>query len=135
MPTDTLCIPIDVAREATVGSLQQGAVYEGLLAARHASTFPFRCLAVRAELHYCDALGVDYRVGTSQVWELPLTDDDGTWLGGTWGSLIQKDGIISSKLNFPYEGSYRLLLTPAYGDSTCVTGLATLSLSFFLKER
>jgi gliding motility-associated lipoprotein GldH len=133
MPTDTLCIPIEVAHEATVGLLQQGAVYDATLAVRHTSLFPYRCLALRAELRYRDALGLDFRVGQPTVWELPLTDDDGVWLGGTWGSLIQQSGPLPSSLTFPYEGSYRLLLTPAYGDSLSLTGLSTLSLSLSFK--
>jgi gliding motility-associated lipoprotein GldH len=134
MPTDTLCIPLEVARTPRVGALQLGADYSCSLGARYTSTFPYRTLALSAELRYTDALGTEYRVKRTTL-ELPLTDDDGVWLGGSWGSLIQREGKLPTCFSFPYEGSYRLLLIPAYGDSVAVAGLNNLSFNLTPNKR
>jgi gliding motility-associated lipoprotein GldH len=128
MPTDTLCIPITAAADPEVGEVKRGANYVCALGARYTTNFPYRTLAVVADLRYTDDFGVEFRVWR-QTLEVPLTDAEGAWRGGTWGSLIQCEAEQNAMWVFPYVGSYRLLLTPAYGDSVAVEGLNNLSLS------
>jgi gliding motility-associated lipoprotein GldH len=133
MPTDTLCIPIETSAEPQVGDLITGMPYDCAVGVRYESTFPYRELALCVEMRYTDDLGCEHLVQRGTL-EVALTDAAGAWQGGSWGSLIQREKPERVPMTFPYDGSYRLLLWPAYGDSVALQGLTNLTLEWRAKQ-
>lgn len=125
--TDTLYLPLEVSDQPTDQGPISQKPYHLTLGARHSSNFLYQELKLAMELQYIDSKGKTFLI-TRQPLLLSLTDEKGRWDGGTWGSLIQYENSSGATLTFPYNGSYRLALTPDYGTEA-TSGLISVTLT------
>lgn len=130
MPTDTLCIPLEaVTGDRLPGQVEAGGTYRLTLGARYSSDYPYRSLALHLVVRYTDSLGRRFVVREVSV-ELPLTDADGAWLGGNWGSMIQWEAETDVSLPFPYVGDYTLCIAPVVSADQPLHDLSAIMLTF-----
>ena len=128
---DTLSFPLCVADSSeSEGAIRTQTPYEVHLSVRHSSATRHDELRMFLCAERMDSLGRP----DSTLWRrrvtAPLLDGSGAWAGGTWGSLVQRDYVVTpSQLVFPAEGDYRMVLVPEAVGGEPYGGIESVGLS------
>lgn len=123
-PADSLFFPIHIAETSDVlAPVQYDHDYSITLSYRHSHRYPYQTLPVVFSVERSDSTGWQLLTAPLRV-QLPTVDETGYPDDSGWGSLSQKEVLVSHrKLRFPQPGDYRIVICP----DTLLSGVVSIS--------